>query len=107
MVAVAAVEFEEGFPETWELRLFVAGQTPKSVTALANLEKCCEQHLKSRCKLKVVNLLVSPQLAGGDQILAIPTLARRVPEPIRKILGDISNEALVLVGFGMRPAVSK
>ena len=107
MVAVAAVKFEEGFPETWELRLFVAGQTPKSVTALANSEKCCEQHLKSRCKLEVVDLLVSPQLTEGDQILAIPTLVRRVPEPIRKIIDDLSNEARVLVGFGVRPAVSK
>ena len=107
MAAIAAVEFEEGFPETWKSRLFVAGQTPKSVTALVNSEKCCEQHLKSRYKLEVVDLLVSPQLAGGDQILAIPTLVRRVPEPIRKILGDLSNEARVLVGFGVRSAVSK
>lgn len=108
MAAVAAVELaEEGLPETWELRLYVAGQTPKSVTALANLKKCCEQHLKGRYKLEVVDLLVNPQLAEGDQILAIPTLVRKVPEPIRKIIGDLSNEERVLVGLDIRPALSK
>lgn len=87
--------------------MFLAGQTPKSVTALANLEKCCEQYLKGRYKLEMVDLLVNPQLTEGDQILAISTLVRRVPEPIRKIIGDLSNEARALVGFGVRPAVSK
>ena len=95
-----ADEIEE---ETWELRLYVAGQTPKSVTALANLKKYCEQHLKGRYKLEVIDLLVHPQLAEGDQILAIPTLVRKVPEPIRKIIGDLSNEERVLVGLDVRP----
>ena len=104
MAEVAAVELEEnGLQETWELRLYVAGQTPKSVTALANLKKYCEQHLKGRYKLEVVDLLVNPQLAEGDQILAIPTLVRKVPEPIRKIIGDLSNEERVLVGLDVRP----
>ena len=91
--------------ETWELRLYVAGQTPKSVTALANLRRYCEEHLKGRYKLEVIDLLVNPQLAEGDQILAIPTLVRKVPEPIRKIIGDLSNEERVLVGLDVRPAV--
>lgn len=90
--------------ETWELRLYVAGQTPKSATALANLRHYCEEHLKGRYKLEVIDLLVNPQLAEGDQILAIPTLVRKVPEPIRKIIGDLSNEARVLVGLDVRPA---
>jgi circadian clock protein KaiB len=93
--------------ETWELRLYVAGQTPKSVTAVANLRKYCEQHLKGRYKLEVIDLLVSPQLAEGDQILAIPTLVRKVPEPIRKIIGDLSNEEKVLVGLDVRPIGSE
>ena len=92
--------------ETWELRLYVAGQTPKSVAALANLKKYCEQHLQGRYKLEVVDLLVHPQLAEGDQILAIPTLVRKVPEPIRKIIGDLSNEERVLVGLDVRPAAA-
>ncbi|RZK42936.1 MAG: circadian clock protein KaiB [Hymenobacter sp.] len=90
-------------PNTWELRLYVAGQTAKSVTALANLKRYCEQHLVGRYTLEVVDLLVNPQLAEGDQILAIPTLVRKVPEPIRKIIGDLSNEEKVLVGLDIRP----
>ena len=93
--------------ETWELRLYVAGQTPKSVAALTNLRRYCEEHLKGRYKLEVIDLLIHPQLAEGDQILAIPTLVRKVPEPIRKIIGDLSNEERVLVGLDVRPAVSK
>ena len=89
--------------ETWELRLYVAGQTPKSVAALANLSKYCEQHLSGRYRIDVIDLLVNPQLAEGDQILAIPTLVRKVPEPIRKIIGDLSNEERVLVGLDVRP----
>ena len=91
--------------ETWELRLYVAGQTPKSVAALTNLRRYCEEYLKGRYKLEVVDLLVNPQLAEGDQILAIPTLVRKVPEPIRKIIGDLSNEERVLVGLDVRPAL--
>jgi circadian clock protein KaiB len=88
--------------ETWELRLYVAGQTVKSVTALANLKRYCEQHLAGRYTLEVIDLLKNPQLAEGDQILAIPTLVRKVPEPIRKIIGDLSNEERVLVGLDIR-----
>lgn len=89
--------------ETWELRLYVAGQTPKSVTALANLRRYCDEHLLGRYQLEVIDLLVHPQLAEGDQILAIPTLVRKVPVPIRKIIGDLSNEERVLVGLDIRP----
>lgn len=88
--------------ETWELRLYVAGQTVKSITALANLKRYCEQHLAGRYTLEVIDLLKNPQLAEGDQILAIPTLVRKVPEPIRKIIGDLSNEERVLVGLDIR-----
>jgi len=101
------VVVEENGQETWKLRLYVAGQTPKSVTALANLRKYCEQHLRGRYKPKVIDLLLNPQLAEGDQILAIPTLVRKVPESIRKIIGDLSNEERVLVGLDVRPAVSR
>ncbi|WP_022825847.1 circadian clock KaiB family protein [Hymenobacter norwichensis] len=101
---VAATEdFKEDY---WELRLYVAGQTAKSVAALANLRKYCEQHLLGRYRLEVIDLLVNPQLAEGDQILAIPTLVRKVPVPIRKIIGDLSNEERVLVGLDIRPAGS-
>ena len=88
----------------YELRLYVAGNTAKSVTALANLKKYCEEHLKGQYKIEVIDLLVQPQLAEGDQIFAIPTLVRKVPEPIRKIIGDLSNEEKVLVGLNIRPA---
>ncbi len=90
-------------PETWELRLYVAGQTPKSVAALANLKRYCEAHLQGRYQLEVIDLLINPQLAEGDQILAIPTLVRKVPQPIRKIIGDLSNQEKVLVGLDIRP----
>lgn len=89
--------------ETYELRLYVAGQTPKSVTALTNLKRYCEEYLKGRYKIEVIDLLKNPQLAEGDQILAIPTLVRKVPVPIRKIIGDLSNEERVLVGLDIRP----
>jgi circadian clock protein KaiB len=87
----------------WELRLYVAGKTPKSVTALTNLKKYCETHLKGLYRIEVIDLLTQPQLAEGDQIFAIPTLVRKVPEPIRKIIGDLSNEEKVLVGLDIRP----
>jgi len=90
--------------KAYELRLYVAGNTAKSVTALANLKKYCEEHLKGQYKIEVIDLLVQPQLAEGDQIFAIPTLVRKVPEPIRKIIGDLSNEEKVLVGLNIRPA---
>ena len=88
----------------WELRLYVAGKTPKSVTAFNNLKKYCEEHLQGQYRIEVIDLLEQPQLAEGDQILAIPTLVRKVPEPIRKIIGDLSNEEKVLVGLNIRPA---
>jgi circadian clock protein KaiB len=88
----------------YELRLYIAGKTAKSVSALQNLEKYCEEHLKGQYKIEVIDLLVQPQLAEGDQIFAIPTLVRKVPEPIRKIIGDLSNEEKVLVGLNIRPA---
>ena len=84
------------------LRLYVAGQTPKSVTAFANLKNICEEHLAGRYKIEVVDLLKNPTLASGDQILAIPTLVRKLPEPIRKIIGDLSNTERVLVGLDIR-----
>ena len=87
----------------YELRLYIAGKTAKSVTALSNLKKYCEEHLKGQYKIEVIDLLVQPQLAEGDQIFAIPTLVRKVPEPIRKIIGDLSNEEKVLVGLNIRP----
>ncbi|MBW4889343.1 circadian clock KaiB family protein [Mucilaginibacter sp. HMF5004] len=95
---------EEKEPKTWELRLYVAGKTQKSVDALNNLKKYCEEHLQGQYRIEVIDLLVNPQLAEGDQILAIPTLVRKFPEPIRKIIGDLSNEEKVLVGLNIRPA---
>jgi circadian clock protein KaiB len=89
--------------QTWELRLYVAGKTQKSVTALNNLKKYCETHLKGKYQIEVIDLLEKPQLAEGDQIFAIPTLVRKVPEPIRKIIGDLSNEEKVLVGLNIVP----
>lgn len=89
--------------EMWELRLYVAGQTPKSVTAFANLKKLCEEHLKGKYKIEVIDLLKNPQLAKGDQIFAIPTLVRKLPQPLKKIIGDLSNTEKVLVGLDLRP----
>jgi circadian clock protein KaiB len=85
-----------------ELRLYVAGQTPKSLAALANLKKICEEHLDGQYKLHVIDLIKTPQLAQNDQILAIPTLVRKLPEPIRKIIGDLSDRKRVLVGLNLR-----
>ncbi len=90
-------------PEVWHLRLYVAGQTPKSIAAFANLKKICEEHLKGRYTIEVVDLLENPKLAKGDQILAIPTLVRRLPPPLRKIIGDLSNAERVLVGLNLYP----
>ena len=83
------------------LRLYVAGQTPKSMTAFANLKNICEEHLAGRYKIEVVDLLENPKLARGDQILAIPTLVRKLPEPVRKIIGDLSNTERVLIGLDL------
>jgi circadian clock protein KaiB len=88
--------------ETWNLRLYVAGQTPKSITAFANLKKICEEHLAGKYRIEVVDLLKTPQLAKGDQIVAIPTLVRKLPEPLKKIIGDLANTERVLVGLDIR-----
>jgi circadian clock protein KaiB len=88
--------------KTYELRLYVAGQTPKSLAAFANLKKICEQHLSGQYHIEVIDLLKQPQLASGDQILAIPTLVRKLPSPIKKIIGDLSNTERVLVGLDIR-----
>ena len=89
--------------KTYELRLYVAGQTAKSLVALANLQRICETHLAGQYRIEVIDLLKTPQLAAGDQILALPTLVRRLPEPIIKIIGDLSNEERVLVGLDVQP----
>ncbi len=89
--------------EFWDLRLYVAGQTPKSQAAFANLKKVCEEHLSGKCRIEVIDLVRNPRLAQGDQILAVPTLVRKLPEPIRKIIGDLSNTERVLVGLDIRP----
>jgi len=89
--------------EVYILRLYVAGQTKKSLAAFANLKKICEEHLCGRYKIEIVDLLENPQLAKGDQILAVPTLVRRLPPPIKKIIGDLSNTERVLVGLDLRP----
>jgi circadian clock protein KaiB len=99
----AAGTSARGGNEKWALRLYVAGQTPRSVTAFANLRKICEEHLQGQYSIEVVDLLKNPQLAKGDQILAIPTLVRKLPEPVRKIIGDLSNTLRVLVGLDIRP----
>ncbi len=88
--------------ENYELRLYVAGHTPKSVTALNNLKRYCEEHLKGHYSIEIIDLMENPQLAQGDQILAVPTLVRKVPVPMRKIIGDLSNEEKVLVGLDIR-----
>lgn len=93
--------------EKFELRLYIAGQTPRSVAALKNITRYCEKYLDGKYSIEVIDLLKNPQLAEGDQIFAIPTLVRKVPEPIRKIIGDLSNEEKVLVGLNIRKLTSK
>ena len=88
--------------KSWELRLYVAGQTPKSIAAFNNLKKICEEHMAGQYHIEVIDLLKEPQLASGDQILAIPTLVRKLPSPMRKIIGDLSNTERVLVGLDLR-----
>jgi circadian clock protein KaiB len=87
----------------WELKLYVAGQTAKSLQAFANLKRICEEHLSGEYDIEIIDLLKNPQLAKGDQILALPTLVRKLPEPVRKIIGDLSNTERVLVGLDLRP----
>lgn len=89
--------------DAYVLRLYVAGQTPKSLTAFSNLKKICEEHLAGRYKIEIIDLLENPKLASGDQILAIPTLVRKLPVPVRKIIGDLSNTERVLIGLDLLP----
>jgi circadian clock protein KaiB len=91
-------------PETWRLKLYVAGQTPRSVAALTNLKHICETHMAGCYEIEVIDLLENPQLAKGDQILAVPTLVKKLPVPMRKIIGDLSDTERVLVGLDVRPA---
>jgi len=93
---------DDADPEVWELRLYVAGQTPKSIAAFNNLKLICEEHLAGKYKIEIVDLVRNPQLAAGDQIVAIPTLVRKLPSPIRKIIGDLSDTERVLVGLQLR-----
>lgn len=88
---------------TWRLRLYVAGQTPKSITALANLKRLCDSHLAGRYRIEVVDLVNQPHLARRDDIVVVPTLVRQLPPPIRKIIGDLSNVERVLVGLNVQP----
>ena len=92
-------------PKPWQLRLYVAGQTPRSITAFANLQRICEEHLAGEFEIEVVDLLENPRLAKDDQIVAIPTLVRKLPEPIRKIIGDLSDTEQTLVGLQLRSAI--
>lgn len=87
----------------WELRLYVAGQTAKSLEAFANLKRICEEHLTDKYHIEIIDLLQNPQLAKGDQIFAIPTLVRKLPQPVRRIIGDLSNTERVLVGLDLLP----
>jgi circadian clock protein KaiB len=90
-------------PSSWSLRLYVAGQTPKSLTAFANLKRLCEEHLPGRYRIEVIDLVRAPQLAQGDQIVALPTLIRKLPEPVKRIIGDLSDLERVMVGMDLRP----
>lgn len=92
-------------PKLWQLRLYVAGQTPNSLAAFANLKEIFEAHLDGRYRIEVIDLLERPHLSKGDQILAIPTLVRKLPHPVRKIIGDLSDANRVLVGLDLRPAI--
>jgi circadian clock protein KaiB len=91
-------------PERFVLRLYIAGQTPKCMRAFTNLKRICEEHLANRYQIEIIDLLQNPQLARGDQILAVPTLVRQLPEPVKKIIGDLSNTERVLVGLDLRRA---
>jgi circadian clock protein KaiB len=90
--------------QRWDLRLYVAGQTPRSVAAFANLKRICEEHIPGRYTIEVVDLLKHPQLAAGDQILAIPALVRKLPQPLRKVVGDLRDTERALVGLQLRPS---
>ncbi len=98
-----AAKKPNGKTKKWELRLYVAGQTARSLAALENLQRICEEHLKGQYHIEVIDLLERPELARGDEIIALPTLVRRLPPPMRKIIGDLSNTEHVLVGLNLRP----
>jgi circadian clock protein KaiB len=91
----------------WSLRLYVAGQTPRSLAAFANLKKLCEQHLRGRYRIEVIDLIKKPELAQADQIIAVPTLVRKVPPPVKRVIGDLSNFERVVAGMGLQPADSQ
>lgn len=97
-------KMESSAPPKWDLRLYVAGQTPRSRMALENLQRICETHLNGEYRIEVVDVLKNPQLARGDQILALPTLVRKLPEPMKKIIGDLTHEERVLIGLDLRTA---
>lgn len=99
----AVVAADEVESDVYELRLYVAGQTPKSLRAFENLKRICEEHLPGRYRIEVIDLLKNPQLAKGDEIIALPTLVRKLPNPIRKVIGDLSNVEKTLVGLQLRP----
>jgi circadian clock protein KaiB len=105
--ARAAGKKQNGASALWRLRLYVAGRSGKSATALRNLERICEEHLQGRYRIEVVDLLENPRLARGDQILAVPTLVRRLPPPVKKIIGDLSNADRVLVGLDLKPVPAR
>ena len=100
----AKSDAEDSPTKLWRLRLYVAGQSPKCLAAVVNLKKICDEHLAGEYEIEIIDLLKEPQLARGDQILAIPTLVRKLPEPMRKIIGDLSNTERVLVGLDLQPA---
>jgi circadian clock protein KaiB len=102
----AAVKKKAG-SDTWNLRLYVAGQTPKSITAFANLKQLCEKHLAGRYQIDIVDLVKQPHLAQNDQIVALPTLVRKLPEPLKRIIGDLSNLEKVMVGLDLRMTEGK
>jgi len=103
-IVVPKAKKYKGTEEVWNLRLYVAGQTPKSLAAFANLKKICEEKLAGKYSIEIIDLLENPQLARGDQIFAIPTLVRKLPTPIKKIIGDLSNTERVLVGLDLKPS---
>lgn len=90
-------------PPLWELRLYVAGETPNSIAAFENLKRICQTHLKGEYRIEVIDLLVNPRLASGDQIVAVPSLVRKLPTPVKRIIGNLSNEGRVLVGLDLQP----
>jgi circadian clock protein KaiB len=101
--ALRAVAASLRAAERWELRLYVAGQTPKSLAAFANLKKICETHLRGKYRIEVIDLLANPERARADQIVAIPTLVRKLPPPVKRIIGDLSNQERTLVGMELVP----